>query len=164
MKKILFVTVTGLALLSSCGDENKTDGAVAVELGKSYGPVKVDTSKSVTLDEMLSSFEAQKDEMEFTFKAPMVEVCSKAGCWVNIEKENGETFMVRFKDHFTIPTKTEVGTEAYFHGRAYWDTVSVELLRHFAEDAGKSKEEIEKITEPKFEMGFEADGITLVKK
>ena len=72
--------------------------------------------------------------------------------------------MVRFKDHFTIPTKTEVGTEAYFHGRAYWDTVSVELLRHFAEDAGKSKEEIEKITEPKFEMGFEADGIALVKK
>jgi hypothetical protein len=37
------------------------------------------------------------------------------------------------------------------------------MLRHFAEDAGKSKEEIAKITKPEFEMGFEADGIILVK-
>jgi hypothetical protein len=162
MKKILFFFIVSIALVS-CGNKDSIMENT-IELGKSYGPVKVDTSKSVTLEEMLTSFEAQKGEMEFTFMAPMVEVCSKAGCWVNIEKENGETFMVRFKDHFTIPPKTDAGTEAYFHGRAYWDTVSVDLLRHFAEDAGKSKEEIEKITEPKFEMVFEADGITLVKK
>jgi hypothetical protein len=87
----------------------------------------------------------------------------KAGCWVNIDKGNGETFMVRFKDHFTIPTDTEIGTEAYFHGIAYWDEVSVEMLQHFAEDAGKSADEIAKITEPQYVMNFEADGIVFVK-
>jgi hypothetical protein len=37
------------------------------------------------------------------------------------------------------------------------------MQKHFAEDAGKSKEEIEKITMPKKEMCFEADGIVLLK-
>jgi hypothetical protein len=49
------------------------------------------------------------------------------------------------------------------HGIMFMDTVSVEMLQHFAEDAGKSKEEIQKITAPKFEMNFRADAITLVK-
>ena len=61
------------------------------------------------------------------------------------------------------PSGMSMGTVAYFHGMAYWDTVSVNLLQHFAEDTGKSKEEISKIIEPKYELNFEADGITLKK-
>ena len=72
--------------------------------------------------------------------------------------------MVRFKDHFTIPTETEVGTKAIFHGEAFDDEVSVELLQHFAEDAGKSQEEIDAITEPEQSLGFTADGVFLMKK
>jgi hypothetical protein len=43
------------------------------------------------------------------------------------------------------------------------DTTTVAQLRHYAEDAGKSKEEIAKITEPKIELTFMADGV-IVKK
>ena len=71
--------------------------------------------------------------------------------------------MVRFKDHFTIPIDTKIGTVAYMHGTANWDTVSVEMLKHFAEDAGKSKAEIDQITEAKYVLGFEADGIVWQK-
>lgn len=155
MKKIgLFVALS--VLLIACSTSK-------VELGESYGPVKVDIEKAISVEEMLKDFEGKTEKTEYTFEGNLKEVCSKAGCWVNIEKGNGETFMVRFKDHFTIPPKTEVDKGAYFHGIAYWDTVSVEMLQHFAEDAGKSEEEIAKITEPKFELGFEADGITLKK-
>ena len=35
----------------------------------------------------------------------------------------------------------------------------VEHLKHYAQDAGKSKEEIAKITEPKDELTFIADGV-----
>ena len=101
--------------------------------------------------------------MEFTIEAPLNDVCAKAGCWVNIEKPDGETFMVRFKDHFTIPPDTESGTEAYIHGVAFWDTVSVEWQRHFIEDAGGTEEEKMAITEPKATIGFIGDGITLKK-
>jgi hypothetical protein len=158
--KIVSICALSILFLASCGGAKNEN---TVELGKSYGPVKVDTSKAVSVAEMLKAYEGKTEEMEFTLEAPIQEVCSKAGCWINVDKGNGETFMVRFKDHFTIPPKTKVGTEAYIHGVAYMDTISVDLLRHFAEDAGKSKEEIEKITEPEFELGFEADGITLKK-
>jgi hypothetical protein len=159
MKKLLIASLTA-TLLYSCGE---TTSENAIVLGKSYGPVKVDTAEAINVKEMLEAFDAQKGEQTFTFLAPIEEVCSKAGCWINVDKGNGETFMVRFKDHFTIPPKTKIGTQAYLHGIAYMDTISVELLRHFAEDAGKSKAEIEKITKPEFELNFEADGITLVK-
>ena len=138
-------------------------GLNAQKLGKSYGPAKVDTALTVSVKEVMKGIESKNERVEFTFQAPLVEICQAAGCWVSIDKGNGETFRVRFKDHFTIPVKTKPGTKAYFHGYAYWDEISVEMQKHFAEDAGKSKEEIEKITMPKKEMCFEADGIVLVK-
>jgi hypothetical protein len=46
-------------------------------------------------------------------------------------------------------------------GTASINVTSVEELRHYAEDAKKSKEEIEKITEPKSELVFEADGVII---
>ena len=168
MKKILFATTTAL-MLFSCGQsaDNANNGEGneedKVELGKNYGPVEVDIEKAVSVEDMLAKFEGQSDEMEFTLEADINEVCSKAGCWINIDKGDGETFMVRFKDHFTIPTETEVGTGAFMHGTAFWDTVSVEWQRHFIEDAGGTEEEMAAITEPKATMGFIADGIVLKK-
>lgn len=161
MKNIL-VPFFAFLLIASCNNEKK-ENVNTIQLGKSYGPQVVDTSKAVSVEEMLSEFEGKSGDVQFTFIAPIEEVCSKAGCWISVDKGNGETFMVRFKDHFTIPVKTEIGTRAFISGVAYRDTISVEMLQHFAEDAGKSQEEIDKITEPKFEMGFEADGITLIE-
>ena len=170
-QKIYFMKSIGLIMaavvfLMSCGNaekENATAENETLEVGESYGPVKVNVEEAITVEEMLEQYEGKTEEQEFTFVGKLTEVCSKAGCWINVDKGNGETFMVIFKDHFTIPTDTKIDTEAYLHGVAYWDTVSVELLQHFAEDAGKSPEEIAKITEPKYEFGFEADGITLKK-
>ncbi len=161
MKKLLFIASLAFVAVS-CGNKEKIEDQ-SIELGKSYGPIKIDTSKAISVSQMLKSFEGKTKEMEFTIFTEISEVCSKAGCWINIPVENGDPIMVRFKDHFTIPPKTKKCTEVYIHGMAHWDTVSVELLQHFAEDAGKSKEEIAKITEPKFELGFEADGIVLKK-
>jgi hypothetical protein len=108
---------------------------------------------------MLRQFKAENGDQEFTFEGKITEVCSNAGCWVNIDRGNGESFMVRFKDHFTIPLNTKIGSTAYLHGLAYMDTVQVEDLKHFAQDAGKSEAEIEKITKPEYSLNFEADGI-----
>jgi len=159
--KSLFILTGFILFVASCSTSSSESN---IKLGKNYGPVEVDTTGALTVEEMLKKFDSNSQDMEFTFVAPIEEVCSNAGCWINIDKGNGEKFMVRFKDHFTIPTNTKIGTEAYIHGVAYWDTVSVELLQHFAEDAGKSPEEIAKITKPKYEMGFEADGIVLKKQ
>lgn len=163
MKTIALVGFVAIALFSCNQTKEKEVEVEEVELGESYGPTKVNIEDALSVAEMLADFATKKGDTEYTFEGKISEVCSKAGCWINVEKADGETFMVRFKDHFTIPTDTKLNSEAYLHGTAYWDTVSVEMLQHFAEDAGKSKEEISKITEAKFELGFEADGITLKK-
>lgn len=163
MKKI-FIALLGAGLVVSCNETPEKVEEVVMEVVDSeneFGPEKVDESKAISTSDMIAAYEGQTEPKEFTFNAKIEEVCSKAGCWINVDKGNGEMFMVRFKDHFTIPTDTKIGSEAVLHGMAYWDTVSVDMLRHFAEDAGKSEEEIAKITEEKYELGFEADGILL---
>jgi hypothetical protein len=80
---------------------------------------------------------------------------------MKVDKGNGETMMVTFKDYgFFVPFES-AGKTAIMKGFAYYDTVSVEMLRHYAEDAGKSKEEIEAITEPEYDIAFEASGVVL---
>lgn len=162
VKKVLIFGVLVLGLVA-CNEKPAEDTKEKVALGKSFGPEKVVVEDAISVKEMLADYEGKTEPTEYTFEAKISEVCSKAGCWINVDKGNGETFMVRFKDHFTIPIDTKVGSEAYLHGIAYWDTISVEMLQHFAYDAGETEEEINKITEPSFELSFEADGITLKK-
>lgn len=151
-KGLLLVSLVALA---ACGSMKNADSAQ----GKAYGKVKVDETKAVTTEEMIKSFDASKGDQEYTVHGKLTQVCQSAGCWIKVENTAGTPLMIRFKDHFTIPTATAAGTMAYFHGIAYVDTTSVEMLKHYALDAKKSQEEIDKITEPKVTMMFEADGI-----
>ena len=150
IRTFLFLIASSF-ILNSCGNQG---GAY-----KSYGPEKVDSLIAIDLNDMLQQLEQNPEKLKFTFTAPIEEVCQTAGCWATVKKDNGELLRVRFKDHFLIPKKTRVGSIAYFKGEAYWDTISVELQKHFAEDSKMSQSEIEKINTPKFELSFEAAGV-----
>jgi hypothetical protein len=89
----------------------------------------------------------------------VTEVCQEKGCWMKLEKGNGESLMVKFKDYGFFMPKDIVGREVVIDGEAVSKEVSVKQLRHYAEDAGKSKEEIEKIKAPKKETQFIAKGV-----
>ena len=72
--------------------------------------------------------------------------------------------MVRFKDYgFFMPLDSQ-GKEVVLEGKAFVQTTSVAELRHYAKDAGKSKEEIAAITTSKKEFSFEANGVLLKVK
>lgn len=162
MKKHLLVALALTFVVASCF--NPTKNNLVGEFAE-YGPTKVEITKAIPVDAMLADFVKNGSKRStYTVNAKIEEVCAKAGCWINIKSKTGAEMMVRFKDHFTIPTDTKIGTQAFLHGDLYTDTVSVDMLRHFAEDAGKAKEEIAKITEPKITMGFEADGIKFEAK
>ena len=155
MKKILFPLSLAALLFTSCNSSK-----IAY---KHYGPVAVDSTQAVSLDQMLLTFKAQPQNDIFTFSAPLVGVCQSAGCWVKVQPSNGDMIRVRFKDHFLIPPVTEINSVAYFHGRAYYDTISVELQKHFLEDAKAPQADIDRITAPKIELNFEADGVWVKK-
>ncbi len=71
---------------------------------------------------------------------------------------------VTFKDYgFFVPLDSK-GREVVMQGKAYADTVTVDMLKHYAEDAGKSQEEIDAITEPEVANAFEATGVLVEAK
>ena len=92
----------------------------------------------------------------------VTEVCQEKGCWMRVEKAGGETMLVRFKDYGFFMPKDLVGHTVVLDGEAKMKEVSVAQQKHYAEDAGKSKEEIEKITQPKKEVQFIAKGVLVL--
>ena len=69
--------------------------------------------------------------------------------------------MVRFKDYgFFVPMDSE-GKVAIIEGKVKKSVIPVDELKHYAEDAGKSQEEIDAITEPEEKLTFLADGVLI---
>jgi hypothetical protein len=52
---------------------------------------------------------------------------------------------------------------AIVNGKAFVDVVSVDELKHYAKDGGKSAAEIAKITKPETTYAFTADGVYIKK-
>ncbi len=123
----------------------------------------------ITADNALSKSEmaekyatlAEGDTAVVKFEAPINAVCASKGCWMRLDIAGEDEVFVKFKDYaFFVPTDTD-GGEAIVEGKAYLEEVSVDELRHMAEDGGKSQEEIAAITEPKRELRFMADGVLI---
>ncbi len=96
-------------------------------------------------------------------KAKVLDVCPKKGCWLKLEVNDSTTAFVKMKDYgFFLPTAIK-GKTIVLDGEAIIKTTSVAELRHYAEDAKKSKQEIEAITKPQEEIRLTANGIVVVK-
>lgn len=98
---------------------------------------------------------------EMKVKGEVVEVCQSKGCWMTLDLGNGETMRVKFKDYGFFVPKDASGKTAIIHGEAQRKVVSVAELKHIAEDAGKSREEIDAIKSSKEELTFIADGVII---
>ena len=87
--------------------------------------------------------------------------CPMKGCWMKISVEK-DTVLVRFKDYgFFVPKNGIEGKRTIINGNISVDTLSVAQLQHYAQDAGKSKEEIAIITKPEIIISFLADGVII---
>jgi len=86
-------------------------------------------------------------------------VCKAAGCWMKVKTSDGQTMRVTFKDYGFFVPKDIAGKTVVFEGIAKVKITSVAMLKHYAEDGGKSKDEIAKITAPEKAIGFVATGV-----
>ncbi len=109
------------------------------------------------VDRMLTT----KDTVNVKIQGKITSVCQKKGCWMMMETAHGNTMRVRFKDYEFFVPKDCAGKTAIIEGIAFNDVTSVAELKHYAEDANKSKEEIEKITQPEKKPAFEAEGVII---
>ena len=91
----------------------------------------------------------------------ILDVCPKKGCWMNV-KVNTDTVFVKFKDYgFFVPKTGIQGKKVLMTGEIFKDTISVERLKHYAEDAKKSRTEIDLITEPEYKINMIAAGVAI---
>lgn len=163
MKRILFLSLVLTGLLTACKTEKKEapkEEKAIVEYA-SFGE-KISADKALTAKQMQEKFKTLSigDSVNVKFASSIGEVCSKKGCWMVLPIGDEKT-MVRFKDYgFFMPLDSQ-GKEVVVEGKAFVKETPVDELRHYAEDAGKSKEEIAKITEPKKELSFLAHGVLM---
>jgi len=102
-----------------------------------------------------------KETMQVKLEGEILEVCQGKGCWMTVSTGNGNSIRVTFKDYGFFVAKDAAGKKAVFEGEAKMKTVDVATLKHYAEDAGKSEEEIAKITEPETKLTFVATGVEI---
>ncbi|MCB0686022.1 MAG: DUF4920 domain-containing protein [Saprospiraceae bacterium] len=127
---------------------------------QSFGD-QITKESAITVTDLLSSLEG-KDSVEAKVTGQINNVCQMKGCWMNISDGTAqEPVFVQFKDYAFFVPKDAAGKDVIIEGMAYRDMTSVEDLKHFAKDAGKSEEEIAKITEPKEEIRFMAKGVLI---
>ncbi len=94
-------------------------------------------------------------------KGEILSTCPMKGCWMKLSVAQ-DTMLVRFKDYgFFVPKRGAEGKLAVVNGQIFIDTLSIPQLKHYAEDAGKSKEEISKITNPEITISFLAEGVVI---
>ena len=167
MKKIFFVAVLTL-LLVSCQDKKQTEVVVEetqnVSSYASFGD-SIASEGALSSAEMMQKFETLKegDTLEVKFKSSINSVCKKKGCWMTLGLTNDKETFVKFKDYAFFVPKNAEEKEVIVNGKAFVSIESVEDLQHYAKDAGKSKEAIDSITEPKVTYSFLADGVLIAK-
>ncbi len=156
MKKILALLPALLLTMVLMAQPPK----VPADKGTIFG-ANLTEADAVTADVLAGNLNSTGQTKEVKVTGKITEVCKAEGCWVRMETKTG-SMLIKMKDHaFLVPVALE-GKTVVADGVATFKETSVEQLRHFAEDAGKSKEEIAKITEPKKEIVFQATGIKVL--
>jgi len=171
-QSVLLLSILCLALISCkpgktyehVGDEAYESSAVisvvaSDDIVGNFGEA-INLEGAISPNQVLSLL-GDQEKVTMKVEGTIVEVCQMKGCWMTMDLGNGETMRITFKDYgFFVPKKAS-GYLAVMEGVVSREIIEVEELRHFAEDAGKSQEEIDAITEPGESLNFEAVGVVI---
>ena len=158
MKKILF----SFFLLATTFILNAQPPAGDAKPGEWYGD-KVNPEGALNINDVVAKLNGGSEFPEVKIQGKITEVCPKKGCWLKLELADGSTATVKMKDYgFFLPVAAK-GKTVVIDGEVKLKETSVAELKHYAEDAKKSKEEIDAITKPEKEVRVLAKGIVVVQ-
>lgn len=130
----------------------------------SYGDPITDDGL-ISKEELFSRMKNLKngDTLNVKIKSTINSVCQKKGCWMKLDLVEDTQLHVKFKDYaFFVPMNSE-HKETIIEGKAFVSVVEVEELKHYAQDAGESQENIDKIVAPEVTYSFLANGVLIGK-
>lgn len=163
MKKIIYATFVLITLMSCKKNEEVKVDAKPISYAE-FGD-KITDDKAITSEELLEKYKAMKetDTIEVKVASKIVDVCQKKGCWMNLDLGNDESTFVKFKDYGFFMPLNAAGSEVVVNGKAFIELTSIEDLKEYAKDAGKSQAAIDSIVAPEKNYSFLANGV-LIKK
>lgn len=165
MKNLFFLTALSL-LLIGCneGITKETTQDNSEEMAVVYQSIgdKITEEGVISIEDIAEKYKmlAPGDTVDMKVRAMVQEVCQNKGCWMKVEVGDDQA-MVKFKDYGFFMPKDLAGSEVIMEGVAFVEEMSVDDQRHFAEDAGKSQEEIDAITTPKRTLSFISSGVLI---
>ncbi|MBK9282963.1 MAG: DUF4920 domain-containing protein [Sphingobacteriaceae bacterium] len=165
MKKIALSIIALATIFTFCTEpkeEAKGKNSTTKDTTLLYFGDTISVEGAVAASELVNQLTG-KDSLYIKLTGVIDEVCQKKGCWMTLDIGNGMEMRVSFKDYGFFMPKDASGKTVIIDGYAYNDTIPVEQLRHYAEDAGESKEEIAKIVAPEISISFEANGVIIKK-
>lgn len=159
MRNSLIVALI-VALMFSC----KKQKVEVKENFASFGE-KISTDSVLTSLEMFEKYKSLKvkDTIQVKFRSKIESVCQAKGCWMNLELADNQSAFVKFKDYGFFMPLNSADSETIVSGKAFISVESVEELKHYAKDEGKSQAAIDSIIAPKTNYSFLANGV-LIKK
>lgn len=129
--------------------------------GTIYG-AKTTADNAVNANEIPGML-SKKDTITVKVKAVVKDACASKGCWMTLQINDSTQAMVKMKDYAFFVPQDIIGKTVVLEGISYIKVIPVSELKHYAEDANKSKKEIEAITGPEKQIRFLATGIIVVK-
>ena len=163
MRILVFLLLTFTLNLGTSCQPNTTPTATLTDGSQQFGAPTTATD-AITFDELTTQITG-KDSLQTKVIGMVESVCQTKGCWVNIVSDNpanSQEMFVKFKDYAFFMPKDIAGQRVVLDGYAFRETTSVDELRHYAEDEGKSAEEIAAINQPQEELKFMASGVLLL--
>ncbi len=184
--KHLCIIIMAAVLWGSCDNQSPASSDQQTKNGENiekekgggdvlhYGLVEINATDAIPANEVIAKLEQQEGLEEIALdeettvlglKAAKVEgevlqVCQHSGCWFIMKTNQGKELFISMKEHKSVP-KDWVGKTVVAQGDAFIREISVEELQYAAKEEGLSEEEIEKITEPRFEFELVAEGAIL---
>lgn len=166
MKNIILTLL--VLIISSCANDKTNENSTKSDNNNSVSETQINTYYGKEISEEVNNDYSTTKELVMksgkenaTLTGEIIETCQKKGCWMSFDT-GSDTLFIKFRDYgFFVPTSGVGGKTAVVEGELFLDTTSVEELKHYAEDAGKSADEIALITKPSFDVNFIADGVII---
>ena len=154
------IPIVSIFLLAACGGQQlETNEESAAENAGWYGE-EFEVTEAISPADVAGLMNDSSSN-QFVVEGTIEECCQKKGCWMKVDMGNGESMRVSFKDYgFFVPLDA-AGRTMVMKGVAMYDTIDVDFLKHLAEDANATQEEIDAITEPELAITFEATGVLI---
>ena len=125
-----------------------------------YGKPLPETA-AVPVAEAIAAYDAHAGKPQ-RYSGRITQVCQAEGCWIKVERKDGTAMLVRAKDHAFLMPSNIVGKTVLIDGSATVKETTEAQRRHYAEDAGKSKEEITSIKGSEIAVEFSARGVKVL--